>query len=370
MALGIALGIAKAGVGAFQIIQGNAAATQGARDAARFGQQIANTRFVNKFAALRAPTRGAELGLQNIARAGQMNIQAAKEGGLRGVIGAAGRTETAMTDAAAKIAAQLDDLQLKIDNKFLTEEQKTELRNKQKDLGLAYSRLQGAQAASTAGANQALAGLGLGLRGLGDITGGLIERSDLYKAENDGMSRRQMRKAENQEEKLQKRLDRKGITSGGAMEQARRENNIIGDDGTGRKAGDPIGADDQIKLPNTQDPNSLKPFQLDELPEPQLQIDMNDSQSGFTDPAIPQDNITLSLMPNDASGLKMPLPGPDSPYYLGSDAPASAFPTGVNPPTQPFNMPQDDPMMQFNMYQFDNAKRNADGLLVTPGLYM
>ena len=366
MALGIALGIAKAGVGAFQIIQGNAAATQGARDAARFGQQIANTRFVNKFAALRAPTRGAELGLQNIARAGQMNIQAAKEGGLRGVIGAAGRTETAMTDAAAKIAAQLDDLQLKIDNKFLTEEQKTELRNKQKDLGLAYSRLQGAQAASTAGANQALAGLGLGLRGLGDITGGLIERSDLYKAENDGMSRRQVRKAENQEQKLQKRLDRQGITSGGAMEQARREAGITGAEGTVS----PIGADDEIKLPNTQDPTSLKQFELDELPAPELQIDMNESQSGFTNPAIPQDNITLPLMPNDASGVTAVLPGPDSPYYMGSNAPASAFPTGVNPPTGPFNMPQDDPMMQFYMNQYDNAKPNADGLLVTPGLYM
>ena len=226
-------------------------------------------------------------------------------------------------------------------------------RNKQKDLGLAYSRLQGAQAAQTAGANQSLAGLGLALRGLGDVTGGLIERSDLYKAENDGMSRRQMRKAENQEKKLQKRLDRQGITSGGAMEQARRENNIIGDDGTGRKAGDPIGADDEIKLPNTQDPTSVQQMQIDEGPVPQLQIDMNESQN-FVDPAIPKDNITLSLMDDDASGVTAVMPGPDSPYYMGSGAPASAFPTGVNPNTQPFNMPQDDPMMQFFMNQYDN----------------
>ena len=181
MALGIALGIARAGVGAYQMMQGNAMATQGMRDAARFGQQIANTRFINKFAALQAPIKGARLAMQNVSRAAQMGIQAAKEGGLRGVIGGAGRIESAVGDQAAKIAAQLDNIQLQIDNKFLTEEQKTDLRNKQKDLGLAYERLKGAQAAQTAGGTMAMSGLGQVVTGLGQTIGGLVERSDLYK---------------------------------------------------------------------------------------------------------------------------------------------------------------------------------------------
>ena len=181
MALGIALGIARAGVGAFQMMQGNAMATQGMRDAARFGQQIANTRFVNKFAALQAPTKGARLAMQNISRAAQMGVQAAQEGGLRGVIGGAGRIESAVGDKAAKIAAQLDNLQLQIDNKFLTEEQKTDLRNKQKNLGLAYERLKGAQAAQTAGGTMTSSGLGQVVSGLGQAVGGIIEQRKLYK---------------------------------------------------------------------------------------------------------------------------------------------------------------------------------------------
>ena len=352
MALGIALGIAKAGVGAFQIIQGNAAATQGARDAARFGQQIANTRFVNKFAALRAPTRGAELGLQNIARAGQMNIQAAKEGGLRGVIGAAGRTETAMTDAAAKIAAQLDDLQLKIDNKFLTEEQKTELRNKQKDLGLAYSRLQGAQAASAAGANQSLAGLGLALRGLGDVTGGLIERSDLYKGENDGMSRREVRKLEKEMKK------------------------------DAKKMAPTRGADLSLGSQNIDAPDARLEIQTESITAPTRGQQIVDNVSSTPpaaqlDPIIGQGTTISAPAPTvggqtiDTSGLST-TPSPQLNEVVN---PLSMYPDDMdfynnNINTTPFNMPQDDTMMQFYMNQYDNAKPNADGLLVTPGLYM
>jgi len=280
----------------------------------------------------------------------------------RGVIGASGRTQVSMTDAAAQIAAQLDDLQLQIDNKFLTEEQRTDIRNKQKDLRLAYDRLQGAQAAATAGQNMAMSGLGQLATGLGQTVAGVIQESDLYRGQGnqdtDGMSRRQMRKAENQEQKLQKRLDEQGITSGGAMEQARRENNIIGSDGTGEGLMEGILTEETAPLKT-----------LDEGQLPLLQIDMSESQN-FTDPVIPQDNITLPLMPDNAGGVTAVMPGPDSPYYLGSNAPASAFPTGVNPPTGPFNMPQDDPMMQFYMNQFDNATPNAAGLRVTQGTFL
>ncbi len=160
MALGIALGIAKIGMGGVNMVAGSQASTQAMRDAARFGQQIANTDFVNQFAALRAPDKGAKLALDSVDRSAQQNIEAAKEGGLRGVVGSAGRVQQGVTDAAAKIAAQLDEVQLQIDNKFLSEEQKTDLRNKQKNLQLAASRLQGAQRAGAAGSQQAMAGLG------------------------------------------------------------------------------------------------------------------------------------------------------------------------------------------------------------------
>lgn len=184
MALGLALGIAKIGMGAVNMVAGSQASTQAMRDAARFGQQIANTDFVNQFAALRAPDKGAKLALASVDRSAQQNIEAAKEGGLRGVVGSAGRVQQGVTDAAAKIAAQLDEVQLQIDNKFLSEEQKTDLRNKQKNLQLAASRLQGAQAAGTAGSQQAMGGLSQMAGGAFSAIAGGIENSNLYKKED------------------------------------------------------------------------------------------------------------------------------------------------------------------------------------------
>ena len=307
MALGIALGIARAGVGAFQMMQGNAMATQGMRDAARFGQQIANTRFVNKFAALQAPTKGARLAMQNISRAAQMGVQAAQEGGLRGVIGGAGRIESAVGDKAAKIAAQLDNLQLQIDNKFLTEEQKTDLRNKQKDLGLAYERLKGAQAAQTAGGTMTSSGLGQVVSGLGQTIGGLVERSDLYKEKNDGLSRRQQRK-------MEKQRQQDGITSGGAMEQARMEAGITGAEGTG------AGLMESIL---TEETPPLKT--LDEPVVPQLEIDdsyfndpiLNTNTSPFAPPVGPMSSQALDQKMRQGfqvPGLTVPDPFAD-PFY-------------------------------------------------------
>ena len=198
MALGLALGIAKIGMGGVNMVAGMTASNQAMRDAARFGQQIANTDFVNQFAALRAPDKGAKLALDSVDRSAQQNIEAAKEGGLRGVVGSAGRVQQGVTDAAAKIAAQLDEVQLQIDNKFLSEEQKTDLRNKQKNLQLAASRLQGAQQAGAAGSQQAFGGLSQMAGGAFSAIAGGIENSKLYKENNDGMSKREVRKEQNQ----------------------------------------------------------------------------------------------------------------------------------------------------------------------------
>lgn len=184
MALGIAMGIAKMGMGAVNVVAGSQASNAAMRDAARFGQQIANTQFVNKFAALQAPDKGARLALEGVNRSAQQTTEAAKEGGVRGVVGSAGRVQQGVTDAAAKIAAQLDEVQLQINNKFLTEEQKTDLRNKEKNLRLAASRLQGAQAAGTAGSQQAMAGLGQMAGGAFSAIAGGIEKSKLYKKDD------------------------------------------------------------------------------------------------------------------------------------------------------------------------------------------
>ena len=181
MALGIAMGIAKMGMGALNYFRGQAASQQAMRDAARFGQQISNTKFINKFAALQAPTRGAQIQMDAISRQAQASTEAAAEGGLRGAIGATGRTVQGVTDAGGKIAAALDKLQLQIDNKFLTEEQRIDLLNKRKDLQLAYQRLSGAQGAGTAGQQMMMGGIAQGLGGLGDLTAGIIEDSDLYR---------------------------------------------------------------------------------------------------------------------------------------------------------------------------------------------
>ena len=356
MALGIALGIARMGVGAINIVQGNAAAQAGLRDAARFGQQIANTRFVNKFAALQAPTKGAVLGLENIARAGQMNIEAAKEGGLRGVIGGAGRTEVAMTDAAAKIAAQLDDLQLQIDNKFLTEEQRTDIRNKQKDLRLQYARLQGAQAAATAGQNMAVSGLTQFIGGLGQTAAGVIQQSDLYRGQGnqdaDGLSRKQRR----QQAQIQQQMQQDGAVGAGQMDAARAKLGIEG--GT-----DPLA----IETPDTgMGPGSMD-FQrsnmfVDEGSMPTLAPEMSTPASArFQNPSIPMEGTGM---------------GPNQPAVQFIDEgqiPTPVIDESLMAPTipqiqgSPFNLPQDDPMMQFYMNQFDNATPNAAGLRVTQG---
>lgn len=177
----VALGIAKMGASGIQMIQQDAAQKAATIEAGRLGRSIANRRFINKFAALQAPTKGTEMLMERVMRQSQAATEASKEAGARGVIGGTGRTVQAVTDAGAQIAARLDDLQLKLDNKFLTEEQRIGLMNEKKNLQLDYQRLAGAQrAAAAAGtaSNQALAGL---VGGAGEVIAGGIEASDLYR---------------------------------------------------------------------------------------------------------------------------------------------------------------------------------------------
>ena len=177
----VVLGIAKMGASGVQMIQQDAAKKAAVIEAGRLGKSIANRRFVNKFAALQAPTKGTEMLMENVMRQAQASTEASKEAGARGVIGGTGRTVQGVTDAGAQITARLDDLQLQLDNKFLSEEQRIGIMNEKKNLQFDYQRLAGAQGAATAAqtaSNQALAGL---IGGAGETITAGIEASDLYK---------------------------------------------------------------------------------------------------------------------------------------------------------------------------------------------
>lgn len=177
----VALGIAKMGASAIQMIQQNAAQKAATIEAAKVGKSIADRKFINKFAALQAPTTGSELKMEDIQRREKAILEAAKETGARGVIGTVPRITQETQNQQAQVAARLDDLQLRLDNKFLTEEQRIGLMNERKDLQLDYQRLAGAQGAATAAgtaSNQALAGL---IGGAGETIAGGIAASDLYR---------------------------------------------------------------------------------------------------------------------------------------------------------------------------------------------
>ena len=178
--VGIVLGIAKAGVSAYQAQQAKVAERDALIEAGKLGKQIADRKFINKFAALQAPTKGTQLMMEQVARQSQAATEASKEAGARGVIGGTGRTVQGVTEAAAKIAARLDDLQLKLDNKFLTEEQRIGLMNEKKDLQLDYQRLQGAQGAATAFGTQAAQAQAGVVSGFGEAVAGGIAASGLY----------------------------------------------------------------------------------------------------------------------------------------------------------------------------------------------
>ena len=181
----LAMGIAKMGASALQKQQADVAQRDALIEAGKLGKQIADRKFVNKFAALQVPTTGTELKMEQIARQAQAATEASKEAGARGVIGGTGRTVQGVTDAAAQVAARLDDLQLKLDNKFLTEEQRIGLLNERKDLQLDYQRLAGAQGAATEFGTQAAQAQAGVISGLGEAVAGGIQASDLYKGDKE-----------------------------------------------------------------------------------------------------------------------------------------------------------------------------------------
>ena len=183
--VGLVLGIAKMGASAFQAQQAKEAERNALIEAGKLGKQIADRKFINRFAALQAPTKGTQLMMEQVARQAQAATEASKEAGTRGVIGGTGRTVQGVTEAASKIAARLDDLQLRLDNKFLTEEQRIGLMNEKKDLELDYQRLQGAQGAATAFGTQAAQAQAGVISGLGEAVAGGIEASGLYKGDKE-----------------------------------------------------------------------------------------------------------------------------------------------------------------------------------------
>jgi len=327
MALGIAMGIAKMGMGAVNVVAGSQASNAAMRDAARFGQQIADTEFVNKFAALQAPDKGARLALEGVNRSAQQTTEAAKEGGVRGVVGSAGRVQQGVTDAAAKIAAQLDEVQLQIDNKFLSEEQKTDLRNKQKDLQLAASRLQGAQAAGTAGSQQAMAGLGQMAGGAFSAIAGGIEKSNLYKKDDANAT----------------------FTDDSGTIQTLSEKQLKEDDKIARryKPGGKRGKNDLSGMQNTE-----------------RKMDIYNTQNEF-------DGVTsgagIQLSDEDEKLLNMDFSTPAPGLQLLPEDDVNLSPSGVESPTQVMNQGVDNLYDDDELFMLDpsNTSINAAGLRVT-----
>lgn len=149
-----AISLFKLGSNYFQKQKAQGAFDDATAEAVRLGQDIEKRKFINRYEALQAPTTGTKLQMEQIQRSAQSTTDSLQEGGQRASIGGAGRVQQGVTDAAAKVAARYDDIQLKLDDKFLSEEQRIGIMNEKKDLQLQYQRLAGAQGAATAAGNQ------------------------------------------------------------------------------------------------------------------------------------------------------------------------------------------------------------------------
>ena len=175
-----AISLFKLASGYSQKVQAQGALDDANAEAVRLGQDIERRKFINRYEALQAPTTGTKLQMEQVQRSAQSAVDVAREGGQRAVIGSTGRVQQGVTDATAKIAARLDDIQLKLDDKFLSEEQRIGIMNEKKDLQLQYQRLAGAQGAATAAGNQIAQANSQMIGAVGGLVSAGIQGAALY----------------------------------------------------------------------------------------------------------------------------------------------------------------------------------------------
>lgn len=175
-----AISLFKLGANYFQKQEAQSAFNDATAEAVRLGQDIEKRKFINRYEALQAPLTGTKLQMEQVQRSAQSTTESLQEGGQRASIGGAGRVQQGVTDATAKIAARLDDIQLKLDDKFLSEEQRIGIMNEKKDLQLQYQRLAGAQGAATAAGNQIAENNAAMIGAVGGLVSAGIQGAGLY----------------------------------------------------------------------------------------------------------------------------------------------------------------------------------------------
>tara|TARA_R110000744_G_scaffold114561_4_gene214333 strand:+ start:1043 stop:2038 length:996 start_codon:yes stop_codon:yes gene_type:complete len=175
-----AISLFKLGANYFQKQKAQSAFSDATAEAVRLGQDIEKRKFINRYEALQAPLTGTKLQMEQVQRSAQSTTESLQEGGQRASIGGAGRVQQGVTDASAKVAARLDDIQLKIDDKFMSEEQRIGIMNEKKDLQLQYQRLAGAQGAATAAGNQIAENNSAMIGAVGGLISAGIQGAGLY----------------------------------------------------------------------------------------------------------------------------------------------------------------------------------------------
>ena len=145
-----AASLATAGLSIGQIIKGSTAekkAKTGISTAVGELRGIIEEGQANRMAALKVPTKGAELRERQLARSTAGGMEAAQEAGAAGVIGSAGRLQLAGDESAAQIMADLDRSIAERDKLVLGQEQAIEAERYKGLVGLGQMEVQGAQQA-------------------------------------------------------------------------------------------------------------------------------------------------------------------------------------------------------------------------------
>ena len=108
----------------------------------------------NVMGALQIPTKGIELEERNLSRATSGQVDAMQEAGAAGVIGGTGRLTQAVGAQSESQAARVERMQADRDIIVLNEEQRLERERANRLRNVEMMRLQGAQGAAAAAANQ------------------------------------------------------------------------------------------------------------------------------------------------------------------------------------------------------------------------
>ena len=108
----------------------------------------------NVMGALQIPTKGVELEERNLSRATAGQVDAMQEAGAAGVIGGTGRLTQAVGAQSESQAARVERMQADRDRIVLNEEQRLERERANRLRNVEMMRLQGAQGAAAAAANE------------------------------------------------------------------------------------------------------------------------------------------------------------------------------------------------------------------------